>query len=179
MNPSDFSPGPLADVSRQDIDGRPTLVFVRTLRHPPERVWAALTVPDEIRQWAPFVSDRNLTDLGTVTLRMTDSDRGQEFPGMVRHAVPPSLLEFTWGDDPLRWELDPEGRGTRLTLHHGVEGPDWLSKVAAGWHLCLVVAERFMDGKPIGPIVGEAAKAYGWEKLNDAYGEALGVHTPT
>ena len=179
MNPAEFKPGPLADVTRQDVDGRPTLVFVRTLRHPPERVWAALTVPDEIRQWAPFVPGRNLSDLGSVTLKMTDGNQGDELPGHVSHAVAPSLLEYTWGDDVVRWELEPEGNGTRLTLRHTVESTDLLSKVAAGWHLCLVVAERFMDGKPIGPIVGEAAKAYGWEKLNDAYGEALGVHTTT
>jgi uncharacterized protein YndB with AHSA1/START domain len=179
MNPAEFNPGPLADATRQDVDGRPTLVFVRTLHHAPQKVWSALTVAEEIRQWAPFVPSRDLVQPGEVTLKMTDGNQGDEYPGVLREAIEPRLLEYTWGDDIVRWELEPYRNGTRLTLRHTVESPDLLSKVAAGWHLCLVVAEQFLDGNPIGPIVGEAAKAYGWEKLNDAYGEALGVHSTT
>ncbi|HEY8472826.1 MAG TPA: hypothetical protein VIL37_09355 [Natronosporangium sp.] len=42
----DFEPGPLAEVACETGAGdRPTLVFVRELRHPPERVWVALTEP--------------------------------------------------------------------------------------------------------------------------------------
>ena len=48
-------------------------------------------------------------------------------------------------------------------------------KVAAGWHLCLVVAERLLDGEPIEPIVGEQAREYGWDDLHDAYAQRLGV----
>ena len=48
-----------------------------------------------------------------------------------------------------------------------------MPKVAAGWHLCLVVAERLLDGQPIEPIRGEDAMNYGWEDLRDAYGAAL------
>ena len=46
-------------------------------------------------------------------------------------------------------------------------------KVAAGWHICLVVAERLLDGHPIGPIVGENAMRFGWQALHDAYAERL------
>jgi hypothetical protein len=45
--------------------------------------------------------------------------------------------------------------------------------VAAGWHICLDVAERNLAGEPIGRIVGEAARDYGWEQLNDAYAAEL------
>jgi hypothetical protein len=48
-----------------------------------------------------------------------------------------------------------------------------LPKVAAGWHLCLDVAERLLDGRPIGPIRGEDARNHGWEELHDAYAEKL------
>ena len=40
---------------------------------------------------------------------------------------------------------------------------------AAGWHLCLVVAERLLDGNPIAPIVGTRALEYGWERLRALY----------
>ena len=44
-----------------------------------------------------------------------------------------------------------------------------------GWHLCLVVADRLMDGHPVGPIRGRDAMDHGWEALRDAYAERLGL----
>jgi len=37
-----------------------TLVLVRDLRHAPARVWEALTDPAQLREWAPYDSDRSL-----------------------------------------------------------------------------------------------------------------------
>jgi hypothetical protein len=48
-------------------------------------------------------------------------------------------------------------------------------KVAAGWHLCLLVAEHLLDGQPIGPIRGTDARNYGWDELHDAYAAKLGI----
>jgi len=56
-----------------------------------------------------------------------------------------------------------------------VASKEWMSKVAAGWHICLVVAEHMLDGSPIGRIVGSDAKTFGWERLDDAYAAKLGV----
>jgi hypothetical protein len=56
-----------------------------------------------------------------------------------------------------------------------VEGRDWVPKVAAGWHLCLDVAELLLDGRPIGPIRGDEARNYGWDELNQAYAEKLSI----
>jgi len=113
-----------------------------------------------------------------VTLTMIDTEDGQgglELPATVRTADRPTLLEYSWGDDLLRWELEPAGGGTRLTLRHTVADPGMLAGVAAGWHLCLVVAEHLLDGTPIPPIRGSAAKDYGWGELNEAYAKKLGV----
>jgi hypothetical protein len=46
MTHDDFELGPLAAVTRE-IGGTVTLIFTRTLRHPPEKVWRALTEPTE------------------------------------------------------------------------------------------------------------------------------------
>jgi len=99
----------------------------------------------------------------------------EDFPGTVRRATPPTLLEYTLGEDILTWELTPTATGTRLTLRHAVGGLDWVPKVAAGWHLCLVVLERLLDGHPIGPIVGQDAMNYGWMQLHDEYADKLGI----
>ena len=37
----------------ETIDGKPTIRFTRRLDHPPERVWRALTEPDELKRWFP------------------------------------------------------------------------------------------------------------------------------
>jgi uncharacterized protein YndB with AHSA1/START domain len=175
VNPSDFDPGPLAEVTGQDTDGRWTLVFVRDLRHPPATVWAALTEPDQLREWSPFTMDRALTTTGPATLRMIDGDKVEEFATAVTRVEAPALLEYSWDTDLLRWELAASPTGTRLTLRHTVVAKDWLPKVAAGWHLCLQVAEHLLDGRPIGPIVGADAMNYGWTQLHDAYAAELGI----
>jgi uncharacterized protein YndB with AHSA1/START domain len=175
MNPSRFEPGPLADVDcGPDQDGW-TLVFVRDLRHPPERVWAALTDPAQLREWAPYTADRDLGRVGDATLTMIDGDAAEDMPASVHRAEPPTLLEYTWGGGLLRWELAATASGTRLTLRHTVPDQGWVPKVAAGWHICLVVAEHLLDGQPLGPIRGQNAKNYGWEELHDRYAEKLGI----
>lgn len=50
--------------------------------------------------------------------------------------------------------------------------------MAAGWHLCLVVAEHLLDGEPIAPIRGASARDYGWEQLRDRYADKLGIEDP-
>ena len=175
MKHEDFDPGPLAEVSSRELEGRPTLVLSRHVRHSPERVWVALTVPDELCKWAPFFSSRDLSEPGDARLKPTSGD-SEESASVVRQSVFPSLLEYTWGNDVLRWELEPEGTGTRLRLFHTVQGPDWLPRVAADWHLCVLVAERLLDGNPIGRIGGKNAKDYGWDNLHGLYARALGIH---
>ena len=178
MKDSRLDPGPLADVSAVPADGeRWTLVFTRTLRHPPEAVWAAITDPDQLGQWAPFTADRSLATVGDVVLTMVEGMEVDASDAHVTRAEPPRLLEYTWGTQPLRWELEAVDGGTKLTLSHTVDASDWVPKVAAGWHLCLVVAERLLDGDPIPPIRGADAKNFGWLELNDAYAAALGIES--
>lgn len=152
-----------------------TLVFVHEFRHSPERVWAALTDPAELDRWSPFTASRNLDGAGNATLTHIDGDTREDLAAEVLRAERPRLLEYTWGDDLLRWELAATSSGTRLTLRHTVKSLDWVPKMAAGWHLCLVVAGQLLDGDPAGPIRGQAAMAHGWQELHDAYAGRLGV----
>jgi uncharacterized protein YndB with AHSA1/START domain len=175
MSPIPFEPGPLAPVDCLPGKDGWTLVFVRELRHPPEKVWAALTQPAQLQKWSPYTADRDLGALGDATLTMIDGDTTEDLPASVSRAEPPLLLEYTLGTDRLRWELAATDSGTRLTLRHTLKDRDWVPKVAAGWHICLVVAEQQLDGQPIGPIRGEDARNYGWDELRAAYAEKLGI----
>lgn len=173
MTRKDFAPGPLAKVTREVGDGEATLVSVRRLRHAPAKVWRALTLPAEQLEWMPFVSDRALDSKGPVSLRMTDQEDGQTSAGRVIAVEPEKLLSYSWGDELLTWELKPAGTGTELTLRHKTKTPENLSSFAAGWHICLAVADRFLAGRPLGRIVGNEALDYGWTELNAAYQTAL------
>jgi uncharacterized protein YndB with AHSA1/START domain len=177
MNAGRYQPGPPGGAEARPEGDRWTLVLVRELRHPPDTIWRALTDPAELRGWAPFDADRNLGTTGAAALTMAGAGgtAGETLPASVRRAEPPRLLEYAWGRDLLRWELEPTGSGTRLTLHHTLDDRSWIPKVAAGWHICLDVADRLMAGQPIGRIVADDARHHGWERLNDAYAAHLGI----
>lgn len=177
MSKDEYEPSPLADVNaRAGADGW-TLVFVRELRHAPEVVWSALTDPAQLKQWAPFDAGRDLGGTGRAIITMAGGppEETEEMQIDVRIAERPKLLEYTWGTDLLRWELQATPQGTRLTLHHTVTDKSWLPKVCAGWHICLDVADRVLQGRPVGRIVGDEAKKHGWDRLNAAYAQQLGV----
>ena len=152
-----------------------TLVLVRDLSHPPGEVWRALTDPAALREWAPFDADRNLGKTGAATLTTVGAPQPHVSQTEVKRAEEPRLLEFSWGGQDLRWELEPLAGGTRLTLWHTIDRR-YISMGAAGWHICLDVLARFLDGNPLGRIVGiEVMKFEGWQRLNAEYAKQLGL----
>ena len=151
-----------------------TLVLVRDLSHPPARVWEALTDPEHLRQWAPFDSDRNLGTVGSATLTTVGAPTPHVSESRVKRADAPKVLEFSWGGQDIRWELEPLGGGTRLTLLHNIDRR-FISMGAAGWHICFDVLERFLAGRPIGRVVGPGAmKVRGFQRLNAEYAKQFG-----
>jgi uncharacterized protein YndB with AHSA1/START domain len=137
-------------------------------------VWAALTDPAELDQWAPFAASRDLGAPGAATLTMVDGDQREDLPAVVRRVEAPSLLEYTWGDDLLRWELEPSGDGTRLILRHTLSTPGIEDKVAAGWHLCFEQLDEVAAGRPVAAIRGQDAMGHGWEDLRARYAAKFG-----
>ncbi len=78
----------------------------------------------------------------------------------------------------MRWELEPVGGGTRLTLWTSIDRR-FISMGAAGWHICFDVLERLLGGQPIGRFVGaDALKFAGWQRLNVEYAKPFGVEPP-
>lgn len=172
-----YTPGPASGARVQkDIEKNEdkwTLVFVRELRHAPEKVWEALTDPAQLREWAPFDAEGELGTQGA-TVKLTWAGNPQEFEATVMKADAPKELEY--GD--MRWELEAFGEGTRLTLWHSIDRR-FISWGAAGWHIAFDVLEQLLAGKPIGRIVGaEAMQFNGWQRLSAEYAKQFGVETP-
>jgi hypothetical protein len=150
-----------------------TLILVRELRHSPERVWHALTDPQQLREWAPFVVDGNLGTVGD-TVKLTWVGNPTPIDTRVTRADAPTLLEY--GD--IRWELEALGDGTRLMLWHNIDRR-FISWGAAGWHISFDVLDRLLAGQPMGRLVGvEAMKFAGWQRLVAEYAQQFGVETP-
>ena len=55
IDPAHYTPGPARGAQIQKNGEKWTLILVRDLRHPPEKVWQAITDPAHLREWAPFV----------------------------------------------------------------------------------------------------------------------------
>jgi len=156
-----------------------TLVLVRDLRRPPAKVWRALTDPAHLQEWAPFDADRNLATAGPVKLTTVGAPTPQVSETTVKRAEAPRLLEYNWGGGELRWELEPLGSGTRLTLWHNIDRR-FISWGAAGWHICFDVLDKLLAGEPIGRMVGvETMKFEGWQRLAAEHAKQFGAETPS
>jgi uncharacterized protein YndB with AHSA1/START domain len=150
------------------------LVLERTLEHPREEVWAALTEAGEIPKWGPFAPDRDLTAAGTVRLAHINMPEAEEMQGEVLEAASPHLLVFRWGSDILRWELSDGGDGnTVLVLRHRFADREQAPSYAAGWHLCLEGLAGTLAGKEMPSMVGHNAYQYGYQELYDRYAAYL------
>jgi uncharacterized protein YndB with AHSA1/START domain len=174
-----YTPGP-ANGAQVRKDGEHwTLILVRELRHSPEKVWQALTDPAHLREWAPFEADGSLGAVGTtVKLTTVGAPTPQVSGTKVTRADASKLLEYNWGGNDIRWELEAFGGGTRLTLWHSIDRR-FIAWGAAGWHICLDVMGRLLADDPIGRLVGpDAAKFGGWQRLNAEYAKQFGIETP-
>ena len=175
-SPQQYTPGS-ANLARVQKDGEKwTLVLVRQLHHSPEIVWGALTDPAQLREWAPFDADGNLGIAGsTVKLNTVGTPTPMIAETRIKRADKPYVLEYSWGDGDLRWELEDFGGGTRLTLWHNIDRR-YISMGAAGWHICLDVMDHTLSGTPLGRIVGpETMKFEGWQRLNAEYAKQFGM----
>lgn len=174
-----YTPGPATGAHIQKDGENWTLILVRELRHSPEKVWQALTDPAHLHQWAPFEADGSLGTAGArVKLTTVASPQQQVSETKITRADAPRLLEYNWGGNDLRWQLEAVASGTRLTLWHNIDRR-YISMGAAGWHICLDVMDHLLSGNPIGRLVGpDAVRFAGWKRLNAEYAKQFNVEPP-
>jgi uncharacterized protein YndB with AHSA1/START domain len=111
-------------------DGRSVLRVERRMAHPPQKVWAALTDPERLATWFPTTVRAQPRVGGTVEFGFGPS-------GTVTDYDPPRLIAYTWGDDHLRWEVEPADEGSLLRLVHTFGDRAGAASFAAGWNACL------------------------------------------
>ena len=136
------------DGTYEKIDGRPALRFERRLDHPIERVWRAITEPDELRHWFP---------------------PGEQL--QVTHSEPPHLLAGNWYGDELSFELRPDGDGCVLVVTHAFAEREKAARDAAGWDRCFVRFEALLRGEQM----SEEESLDGWPEVHERYAAEFGV----
>ncbi len=131
------------------------LHFRRQLRHAPERVWRALTEADDLQHWFPcdIVGERRpgaplqMPFWPGIIERFGLTD-APSLPGELLVWEPPTVLEYRWDTEVLRWELTPHGAGTELTLQTWLLTADDAppaESAAAGYHASLDMLAHILD----------------------------------
>jgi uncharacterized protein YndB with AHSA1/START domain len=130
-------------------DGRYVVRYERRLRHPVEKVWAALTEPRQIEQWWARAAELELTEGGRARFEWLNGPAVAQ--GRITRLEPPTAIEFdTDIHGRLLWELRPEDAETHLTLTVTHAIPDeYRTEVLAGWHVHLDFLEDALDGRPV------------------------------
>ena len=155
------------------IEDRWQLRFTRTLPHPPEKVWRALTEAEHLAAWFP--AEIHGERAAGASLRFVFSEgEGPPSDGEMIVFDPPSLLEFRWGDELLRFELEAREGETFLTFLNTFDELGKAARDAAGWHACLDLLGYHLDGEE--PPWTSMER---WEEVHRWYVEALGPEATT
>lgn len=136
---------PFRDLALED---GPVLRLERRYHHPVERVWRALSDPDELRHWFP-------------------SDEAIE----VSESVPPRVLAGTWYGDSLRFELRPEEGGCTLVFTQTFAERETAARTAAGWDRCFARLDALFAGQPM----SERDSLKTWLEIHERYAQSFGV----
>ncbi|TDD18690.1 SRPBCC domain-containing protein [Nonomuraea diastatica] len=133
---------------------------VAVLRHPIERVWAALTTAQGLSRWFGSVAEIDLRPGGRAFFRWDDLD--EESVATIAVVDPPHRFAFRWGIEGLpeddapqtlvNFILEPVPDGTRLRLVESGFGQaaDEVARSAhkansQGWDAELVDLETYLD----------------------------------
>jgi len=132
----------LADIYRQEEQY--IARFQRPLKHSVQEVWAYLTDNEKLPLWFSELRMVDLREGGVIRFDMQD---GTHVDMNITALEPLSVLEYTWGEDFVRFELSANAGGCLLvikeTLH---ELTPHTPRDLAGWHVCLNVIECLLDG---------------------------------
>ncbi len=171
--PADAEP-PGGRHGRLDRSGpRLQLTFVRQLPHDPAKVWRAITEPEHIAAWFP-TSIAGERSAGARLRFEFPHGEAQPMEGTMLVFDPPHVLELSWGDEVLRFELEPVAGGTQLTFVDTFDELGKAARDAAGWHSCLDMLASDVDESA---VAGDSAQR--WREVHPWYVAHFGPDAAT
>ncbi|MFS0865043.1 SRPBCC family protein [Fredinandcohnia sp. 179-A 10B2 NHS] len=142
-----------------------TITFERTIYHSVAEVWAMLTEKEKLNLWFDELKVEELREGGRILFDMQD---GTYEEMRITELKVPVVLEFTWGEDIVRFELYENQNGCILKLIEKLHSiTDHTPKDIAGWHVCLDVIEAILGGAKF------PSRKESWEVLYAQYIDAL------
>lgn len=112
--------------------------FERTFAHPPDRVWRAITDPQELGRWLMETDFAPEAGRG-FSMRCDDGCGGEDvYACKVLEIEPEKRMRWSWqlgeAETIVEFTLEPVGGGTRLTVaHSGDIDPAMVEGFKGGW----------------------------------------------
>ena len=130
-----------------------------------EQVWAMLTENENLKNWFPELSVEELQKGSHI---LFDMGNGHFEKFKILDLKMNSALEFTWGEDIVRFELYPEADGCTLVLNEKIKRiTNHTPRDLAGWHVCLDVVKALVEGTEVG------SREESWKKVVIEYVRAI------
>jgi uncharacterized protein YndB with AHSA1/START domain len=136
-------------------------------------VWRALTEPEHLAAWFP-AQIHGERAAGAALRFVFPNGEGPTEDGEILTFDPPKVLEYRWGEENLRFDLEPDGHGCVLTFLDTFDELGKAARDAAGWHVCLDVLAHHLGGEkpPWEPMEH-------WPEVHAVYVERLGPEAST
>ncbi|MFC4871051.1 SRPBCC domain-containing protein [Negadavirga shengliensis] len=121
------------------------VVFKREFKHPIDKVWNAITNPEELKFWFTDI-EMDFRPGGKITIQFRDKDKTKSY-GEIVSIEPPTKFVWSWEGELAVWELEALDDGTtRLTFSYSKIADDFAISVAAGFHDLLDQLHQRLEG---------------------------------
>jgi uncharacterized protein YndB with AHSA1/START domain len=154
-------------------DGRVVLRFRRHLSSPGPKVWRALSEPEHLAAWFPTTIEGQRAAGAVLRFGFRDME-AEPFAGEMLAFDPPTVMELQWGDETLRFELEPDDGGTVLVFTATFDEIGTAARDGAGWHSCLDLLRWEVAGQP-----APWSAADRWKLVHETYVERFGPEAAT
>ncbi|WHY21857.1 SRPBCC family protein [Paenibacillus sp. G2S3] len=139
--------------------------FERQLKHSASEIWSFLTENEKLALWFTELRVEDLREGGLIKFDMQNGTFEEMTITALQHE---SVLEFTWAEDSVRFELYPNSKGCLLVLNETLQTfTPHTPRDLAGWHVCLDVIQHLLDGTTL-----ESREAE-WNVWYEQYREAI------
>src|SRR5690606_37503881 len=148
------------------------VVCERVFNHPIEKVWNAITNPEELKFWFTDIK-LDFRPGGAITFQFRDEEKTASY-GEIVAIEPPNRFAWTWEGELAVWELAAlYEHTTRLVFTYSKLTADYAVNAHAGFHDLLDLLEERLDGsEKMSPF---GAEDYGPEQFKTPvrYAEAV------
>jgi uncharacterized protein YndB with AHSA1/START domain len=138
-----------------------SVTVVRTVKAPPQQVFAAWTDAAQLQRWLAPIAQADGRVGGHFRLEVQTADGAHVVAGEYRELIPARRIVMTWvyegpmvptGKEPTQVtvEFRPSGSNTEVSVHHeGLKNPTYRDAIRQGaWTEALTQLDSLLSGRP-------------------------------